>query len=175
MAAQTHNWWLYWVPMVYSYLELSLWSWKSCITLWNDPPVYSLGVKWRLHIYMYISVCGHVWIHSFVWVIMSMCFYVYILVYAYVYLCVYNPSPKFLRNHSGSFSKSLFRIYSGIYDLLNFSADQLNPLCPQVEGRWSCFCPFPHWYNHWRIKAWSLEGRVSCYFYRQSCELGWFI
>ena len=64
------------------------------------------------NIYICVWPCMNVGICCIVWVIMSVCSYMYVLVYAYLYLCIYHPS-KFLRSHSESFSKRLFRIYSG--------------------------------------------------------------
>ena len=54
----------------------------------------------------------NVGIYCIVWVIMSVCSYMYVLVYAYLYLGIYQLS-KFLRSYSESFSRRLFRIYSG--------------------------------------------------------------
>lgn len=58
-------------------------------------------------------------------------------VHTYVYLCVsvamciYYPSPKFLRHHFGSVFPKPFRVYCGSRDSVYFSADQLNPPVPR--------------------------------------------
>ena len=58
---------------------------------------------------------------------------------------------------------------------VNFSTFQQTNLIlfPQVEGRWSCFCPFSHWYSYSKRKSGSLERRDYCYSHGQSCGLGW--
>lgn len=142
--------------------DISSWSWESWTTLWNALPVYSLGVRWGLYIHTYIWGRGigntHFCMSS---VLLCVCSGICMCVLMYL-----QPPPKFLRNHSRSSSKSLLRVYGGKCDLLYFSADQLNPSCPQVEGRWSCFCSFPHWCSHWRIKSWCLERNAGCFFHR---------